>query len=712
MEKVTEGDSPDDGVRIHSALEAAWRTAGVLSSSKKKVSGEPVAHELGAMLQGDEGTIGPSPDRLLRLIQTTLVVIGRQKLCRKWVQVCAGRWVHCMSFRRPAMVWLDVVWSFISGKAKGSAAEYRVRSEFFNCICGCLLMHTNLRSEISSTTTASDASSTGGAVGKSERLTQAGQEFVGADLAGRAEGTRAPILVLSLFNGIGCAFRCYDLCGIVPAVCISYELCKAANRVTSRRWPNVKIETDVRTLGPEQIKEWKYLYPEVEEIHIWAGFPCVGLSAVWFGRLNLDDPQSGLFWELVRIIRQVRQGYGFSFPVKFAAENVASMDVAAEQEISATLGIKPWRFDSADVVPVHRPRLCWSNTELTEMGGVDFVEKERWWEIKFSHEYPATEQWIEEGWSWPGFDEGAILPTCMKAIRRSSPPIKPAGIDRVDWDGKQRWAADEFRFPPYQYSSRFVFWKGDRWRLASASERELLHGLGYEHTALCWAATDVKQNPRGFEDKRKSLVGDGCNCFTFAFVAAMLCKRWIQIPHYQLLWERMGLAPGFCPPLETKAPLVRRLSYGVCNKSLGVTAMHASLLRRVNHTGSDVRITTGMILNPKAYPRQSSCSAWWVWSKVFACRWSKADHINSLELRSIIHSLEWRINHLKECQIRAFHLTDSYVAMSIISKGRSSSRMLKPLLCRLAVALLAWDLYLVVSHVESLDNPTDDASRA
>lgn len=81
MEKVTEGDSPDDGVRIHSALEAAWRTAGVLSSSKKKVSGEPVAHELGAMLQGDEGTIGPSPDRLLRLIQTTLVVIGRQKLC-------------------------------------------------------------------------------------------------------------------------------------------------------------------------------------------------------------------------------------------------------------------------------------------------------------------------------------------------------------------------------------------------------------------------------------------------------------------------------------------------------------------------------------------------------------------------------------------------------------------------------------------------------
>ena len=131
------------------------------------------------------------------------------------------------------MVWLDVVWQFIAGKAYGINAEHRVRSEFLTCICGFLLLHTNLRSSMSSTTTASDASSTGGAVGRSDHLTPAGQEFVAADLNGRAEGIRAPILVLSLFNGIGCAFRCYDLVGVTPAVCISYELCKAANRVTT-----------------------------------------------------------------------------------------------------------------------------------------------------------------------------------------------------------------------------------------------------------------------------------------------------------------------------------------------------------------------------------------------------------------------------------------------------------------------------------------------
>ena len=167
-------------------------------------------------------------------------------------------------------------------------------------------MHTNLRAQISSATPASDASATVGAVGKSTSLTTAGQEFAYADLKDRAEGVCAPILVLSLFNGIGCAFRCYDWCGINPMVCISYELSKAGNRITSRRWPNVRIEGDVKSLDLKTIQPWSE-YPQVEELHVWAGFPCVGLSAVRYGRLNLDDPQSGLFWEVVRIIKKIRQ---------------------------------------------------------------------------------------------------------------------------------------------------------------------------------------------------------------------------------------------------------------------------------------------------------------------------------------------------------------------------------------------------------------------
>ena len=121
--------------------------------------------------------------------------------------------------------------------------------------------------------------------------------------------------------------------GILPMVAISYEVDPCANRVTSRRWPNVTIEKDVGSLTAEVVQSWRYLYPEVEEIHLWARWPCADLLKVKFGRLNLEGEQSGWFWEIIRIVKTIKQIYGFSFPLKFVAENVASMDASAEAEI-------------------------------------------------------------------------------------------------------------------------------------------------------------------------------------------------------------------------------------------------------------------------------------------------------------------------------------------------------------------------------------------
>ena len=711
MQRLRGAERPELAEQMHAGLEAAWKDSKVLSSEKKRVSGESTATELGAYIHGTVGTMGPSSERLLKLLQTTLLVISKRRLKKKWIQVVAGRWTHCMSFRRPFMVFLDATWQYISGKATSEILEAKVRSEVVGCCCACLVCHANLRAGVSQVTTASDASSTGGAVGKSTTLTPEGNQFAAADMAGLSQGRPIPVLVLSLFNGIGCAFRCYDLCGVCPQVSIAYDLSKEANRVTSRRWPQVQIEQDVRSITPEVVQSWRYLHPSVEEIHIWGGFPCTDLCSAKYGRQNLAGSQSSLFYELVRIIKLVKRTYGFSFKVIYAAENVASMDEEAEQQITAELGVRPWRMDPADVAPIHRPRYCWTNAEFSPMDGVSVAEKDRWLEITMEHDYPALSQWLEDGAEWPGFWEGAILPTCMKSIRRVRPPPRPAGLDRVSYEGQLRWAADEFRFPPYHYAERFLIWVGQRWRLISSSERELLHGLGYNHTELCWNANQIKQNPKGYEDARKSLVGDSFSCFSFAYVCAMMCAKWINIPSYEMLWNRMGLSPGFCPPLHVQAPLQRCLCYGHTDKTLDVAALHSALLRRVNHTGSDIRVSTGAIINPKAYPRQSACSSWWKWSKVFACRWARSDHINSLELRSIVHSLEWRIRHLNETQLRVVHLTDSYVAMAIISKGRTSANLLKPLLARLAVLLLAWDLQLLVGHVESTDNPTDHASR-
>ena len=711
MGKTTTGAS-EQGFLLHKSLEEAWNTSGVLSSTSKRVSGASVGQELGGYFDGDQGVLGPSGERLIRLVQSSLMVMGCPRLKKKWVQVIAGRWVHVMSFRRPGMIMLDKTWQFIGSGRSGMELEQEVRSELFQCCVSSLLLHTNLRSTISEATTASDASSTGGAVGVSRELTVSGSEFSEMDAKFSPLVVRVPVLVVSLFNGVGCAFRCYDLIGVQPLVGISYEINQAANRVTSRRWPFVEIRGDVRDLSEAEVKNWKFLYPLVEEIHLWAGFPCVDLSAVKFNRKNLEGEQSGLFYEILRILKLIRRIYGFDFCIKFFLENVASMDREAERQISVALGTRPYRLDSADFVPLHRPRFCWSNVVRKDIPGVTLREKEFWTEVNMPHEYPHREQWLEEGWEPSLGEEEVIYPTCMKSIVRRAPPPRPAGLNKCDFDTQQRWEADSFRFPPYQYKEKYLFWKNNQWRVMSAAERELLHGMGYEHTVLCLNANDIKRDPLYFEDLRKSLVGDSFNCISFAYFAALACFRYVPMVTFEMIWNRAGLAPGFVSPLFCEATMERRLKYGGKGGPQQVSSLHRVLLRRVNHTGSDVRVSTGAVTNPRAFPRQSAPAAWWWWEKVFAYKWKSNDHINSLELRALVHALEWRATHLQEVSVRAFHLTDSYVAMSVVSKGRSSSKMLKPLLRRLAAVLMAFELYLVVSHVESSENPTDAASRS
>eukprot|EP00438_Fugacium_kawagutii_P000234 Skav212279 [mRNA] locus=scaffold732:326080:334230:- [translate_table: standard] len=618
MHRGAPDEEPLEGIEMHRKLEDIWERTGILSSSKKRVHGEATVQELGALIDGRRKLIGGSPLRLLKLVQVTLVVLSKPRLRQKWVQVLVGRWVHVFSFRRPAMILFDEVWKFHSA-VKGTLVNFRkVRAELFGACLMCTLLHTDLSASVSPCTTASDASSSGGAVGVRERV-------------------------------------------------LSQQICNQCKDLTV-----------------EVIREWRYKYPEIQEVHLWGGFPCVDLSSVKFGRQNLGGAQGGLFWELVRVLRAIRQVYGFSFRVLFFAENVASMDRAAEQEITQVLGGKPYKVDSVDAVPLHRPRFCWTNVEIQPLDDVSLAEFPYWIEVTLAADYPEESQWLSPGATWGGTSQGVALPTCMKSIRRVRPPPRPAGLHRVDMDSRLRWEADEFRFPPYQYDERFIIWQDNKWRLTSAAEREVLHGLGEGHTEVCWNAGSIKDNPIGYEDTRKSLVGDSFNCFSFVYFAAMACYRWMPYFTYGDLVQRMGLAPGFCCPLSWRAPLARALQYGQPPNDHTVRQLNAALLRRVNHTGSDVRISSGLVLNPKAYPRQSVMAQWWLWDKAFAYKWKKSDHINSLELRSIVHAVEWRVRHLKDHNCRVFHVSDSYVCMSIVSKGRSSSRMLRPLLQRLA----------------------------
>lgn len=708
-QRVGNGKVGYDARKLHAEAEKAWVTYGVLSSKKKKVEGAAQVEELGAAMSGTEQCIGPSAERLVKLIQTTLVILSRRFLNRKWVQVVAGRWVHVLQFRRSGMTCLHDVWKFISG-AGGRKSERRARQELVSLVLGPLCFHSFLGATVSNTTTASDASGKGGAVGMTTSLTEQGEDAC-RGLSASEQPVVANVLVVSLFNGIGGAFRAYDLIGVQPKGLISYDTHGPANRVVSRRWPHAKIGKDIRDITEAEVRKWMYEYPHVVEIHIWGGFPCVDLSAVKHKRKNLRGPQSGLVFELIRVIQLVRRVFGFNTKVLFFVENVASMDKSACKEVTGLLGVKPYRVQSSDAIPVSRPRYCWTNCTIEGLEGVVVNDKGDYVQIDLVAEYPEDNQWLEEGYTWRR-EPGTVLPCCMKAIRRVVPPPKPAGIERADRHTIARWRSEDMKYPPYQFKPEYVIWKEDRWRLINSSERELLHGYGFGHTEICMSASDIKRNTEAYEDERCSLIGDCFNLYSFVVFAWGALKHLVGDVSYSHLVQRMGLAPGFVSHVSKVAPLQRKLSYG---HHFGLPMSPADLTRcflaRAHHTGSDVRVTAGAIMNPRAFPRQSVAASWYQWKAVFSCRWTSKEQINALEMRAILLALKWRVTHLREVDVRFSHLTDSYVSMSIISKGRSSSDNLRFILRKISAWILAFNLYPLLLHVESTENPTDSASR-
>lgn len=124
--------------------------------------------------------------------------------------------------------------------------------------------------------------------------------------------------------------------GLIPLGIIWFDTRKPSNRTTGKRWPTAEIHGDVRLIDTEMFRR----YVPLEELHLWASFPCTDLSSVRHGRRGLDGPASGLFWEVVRIKKLIKHEAPPHIKVKFSTENVASMDKQQCEEITQESGVR------------------------------------------------------------------------------------------------------------------------------------------------------------------------------------------------------------------------------------------------------------------------------------------------------------------------------------------------------------------------------------
>ncbi len=159
------------------------------------------------------------------------------------------------------------------------------------------------------------------------------------------------IKVLSLFDGISIARQAITNCGIKIDKYYASEIDKYAIQIAQKNFPDTIQLGDVSKLGREVPYPEELLNGGCDLIIF--GSPCTDLSIAKKNREGLKGKSSGLFYEAVRIIKDIKPKY-------FIMENVNSMPKEAKQMITAELfGIEPIMINAALVSAQNRKRLFW-----------------------------------------------------------------------------------------------------------------------------------------------------------------------------------------------------------------------------------------------------------------------------------------------------------------------------------------------------------------
>jgi site-specific DNA-cytosine methylase len=151
------------------------------------------------------------------------------------------------------------------------------------------------------------------------------------------------IKVLSLFDGMSCGQIALNRAGFDVVEYYASEVDKHAIAVTQSNYPKTVQLGDVTKVTGLDVGEIDLLI---------GGSPCQGFSFAG-KQLNFEDPRSKLFFEFVRILKEVKPKY-------FLLENV-KMKKEFQDVITGLLGVEPIEINSALVSAQNRRRLYWTN---------------------------------------------------------------------------------------------------------------------------------------------------------------------------------------------------------------------------------------------------------------------------------------------------------------------------------------------------------------
>jgi DNA (cytosine-5)-methyltransferase 3A len=156
--------------------------------------------------------------------------------------------------------------------------------------------------------------------------------------------------VLSLFDGMSCGQIALNKLGINYDNYFASEIKPHAMAVTQSNFPNTHQVGDVTKLSANNL-------PKIDLLI--GGSPCQDFSRANRVQKGADGEKSGLFWEYVRLLKELKPKY-------FLLENVR-MKKEWQDLISEELGVQPIRINSSLVSGVLRDRFYWTNIPIEDL---------------------------------------------------------------------------------------------------------------------------------------------------------------------------------------------------------------------------------------------------------------------------------------------------------------------------------------------------------
>ena len=329
-----------------------------------------------AIVDGQEETARPWPEKVLRYVQLALLLLEGGSCSQKQMQIVAGGLVYMAMFRRPLLGSLNALWEFIQSFAESErhfqVIPQPVRREIARFCLLVPLARMDFRLPFSNLATASDASTSGGGITASSRLSPLGCIAANCDVRGDVvePNDLTQVLTIGLFDGLGALRVAADVIGLPVVGHISIEKHAPARRMVESRFPQTVFVEQVEMVDEAMVQEWACRYTQVGLVILGAGPPCQAVSGLNADRRGaLRDLRSCLFQYVDLIHQMLKKAFPWA-QVHRLMESVASMHESDRALMSESVGCTPYMVDPVQICGGRRPRLFWPSWELVEGPGV------------------------------------------------------------------------------------------------------------------------------------------------------------------------------------------------------------------------------------------------------------------------------------------------------------------------------------------------------